>query len=103
MAVQTHKSREAWLASVLFGLTASSCVLGLPTPSAGPKLERPEPRSETATPRPKDCTGDCRWSPGYWHWDGGGHVWINGHWERSRDLVAESTRSRVRAGASPSK
>jgi hypothetical protein len=84
MAVETEKSRKTWLASALLGLAASSCVLGLETPRAGPKLDRPEDRSETPAPRPKDCAADCHWSPGYWHWDGGGYVWVDGHWERGR-------------------
>lgn len=24
------------------------------------------------------------WAPGYWHWEGGRHVWIAGHWIHER-------------------
>jgi hypothetical protein len=24
------------------------------------------------------------WAPGYWRWDGGRHVWVDGHWMRER-------------------
>jgi len=92
MAADQELSRKICLASALLALMASSCVLGLDSPAAGPKLERPEARSETPPPRPKDCEADCRWSPGYWHWDGGGYVWVEGRWERGPGIVPEPTR-----------
>ncbi|MFZ5889877.1 MAG: YXWGXW repeat-containing protein [Myxococcota bacterium] len=71
-------------------LLLDGCVLGLrPDPSAQPS-ERPAPREETPGPKPRDCQPACRWVPGYWHWDGGGYVWIAGRWERARQPVANS-------------
>lgn len=84
MRTRAQLQLGAWKVSLLFGFGASGCVLGLETPAAGPKLERPEQRAETPPPRPKNCGADCRWSPGYWHWDGGGYVWVEGRWERQR-------------------
>lgn len=76
--------------TALLVFAASGCVLGLESPAAGPKLERPEARAETPGPKPAGCAADCRWSPGYWHWDGGGYVWAPGQWERGGETVAES-------------
>jgi hypothetical protein len=63
-------------------LATPGCVLGLETPASGPKQDRPPERAETPPPKPKACGNGCRWSPGYWHWDGGGYVWVEGHWEQ---------------------
>ncbi|TCS36830.1 YXWGXW repeat-containing protein [Paucimonas lemoignei] len=40
----------------------------------------PPPRYEVVPP-PR--TGYV-WAPGYWDWNGRKHVWVGGHWERSR-------------------
>ncbi|HWA77190.1 MAG TPA: YXWGXW repeat-containing protein [Polyangiaceae bacterium] len=81
----------AWQLGLTLALSTSGCVLGLETPAAGPKHERPEARLETPPPKPKDCESDCRWSPGYWHWDGGGYVWVDGHWEQGGPAAAAIT------------
>jgi hypothetical protein len=82
MVLQACPNFAAWMTSALLGFGASGCVLGVETPAAGPKLERPDAPFETPAPRPKDCAANCRWSPGYWHWDGGAYVWVAGYWER---------------------
>lgn len=78
---------EARLTSLLFGLATSGCVLGLETPAVGAKSDRPPAREEVPPPKPKSCGADCRWSPGYWHWDGGGYVWVEGRWESGGSLA----------------
>lgn len=74
-----------WVAALL----ATGCVLGLRGEPAAPP-DRPAPRKETVAPKPANCAADCRYLPGYWHWDGGGYVWIPGRWERDRQPVANS-------------
>jgi len=73
--------RLAWLGLLVI---ATGCVLGAETPVAGPPGERPPPREETPGQKPKGCGANCEWSPGYWHWQGGGYAWISGHWEERR-------------------
>lgn len=82
MARTRARNPKVWLVCAALAFGASSCVLGLETPAAGPKLARPEDVHEEPSPRPKDCDDACRWSPGYWHWEGGGYVWVEGRWER---------------------
>ncbi len=82
---------SAALLLVLLLLVAPACVVGVATPASGPATEPPLPREETPPPAPRDCSPECRWSPGYWHWDGIGNVWVAGHWERRRSLVETAT------------
>jgi hypothetical protein len=41
----------------------------------------PAPRFESV-PAPRR---GYAWAPGYWNWQGNGHVWISGRWEPARD------------------
>ncbi|MGC4093567.1 MAG: YXWGXW repeat-containing protein [Polyangiaceae bacterium] len=71
---------------------SSGCVVGLRSePSAFPS-EPPPAREETPGPKPPQCGPSCRFLPGYWHWDGGGYVWVAGHWEQTGGPVADSGR-----------
>lgn len=78
-----------WVATLL---TASGCVLGIRADPTGSPAERPPARDEAPGPKPKDCGDDCRFVPGYWHWDGGNYEWISGRWEHGRQPVANSQR-----------
>jgi len=70
-------------------LVSSACVLGY-SPA---RTDAPDaPLSESIPPRPAECGPGCRWSAGYWHWDGGGYVWVPGRWEgrTPNQLVSDS-------------
>lgn len=57
------------------------CVVGAERPVIGPASDPPPGREEPRPSRPPHCD-ECRWSPGYWHWDGANYEWVTGHWER---------------------
>lgn len=71
------------------------CVLGVEPPGTPLRGESPA-REEAPGAQPVECQkpgANCRWSPGYVHWDGGREVWVEGHWERANeahDLVSNS-------------
>jgi hypothetical protein len=79
---------RALAVAVALGLFTAGCVVGVDTPASGPPPSRPDARDETPPPRPSSCAPECRWSPGYWHWDGTNQVWVAGHWERSSSTRA---------------
>lgn len=65
-------SRIATVACACAALAA--CGPDATPPAASPPAPLPEFVQEQPAP-------GMLWTPGCWHWDGEGYVWLPGHWE----------------------
>ena len=73
------------LMAVALPAVAATVLLGSATPAfSGVGIDimiaPPAPRVVVAPP----LRAGFVWAPGYWRWDGGRHVWVDGHWMRER-------------------
>jgi WXXGXW repeat (2 copies) len=74
-----------WKRKLLLGALATASIGVLPLPAAAAvslfvDIAPPAPRYE-AVPAPR---AGYVWTPGFWDYRSGHHVWAKGHWERER-------------------
>jgi D-alanyl-D-alanine dipeptidase len=78
-------SLKRLMAAALPAVAATALLLSAASPaSAGVGIDitiaPPAPRVVVAPPPRAGYV----WAPGYWRWDGGRHVWVDGRWMRER-------------------
>jgi hypothetical protein len=80
-----QSSLKRLMAAALPAVVATALFLSAASPaSAGVGVDitiaPPAPRVVVAPPPRAGYV----WAPGYWRWDGGRHVWVDGRWMRAR-------------------
>jgi hypothetical protein len=72
-----------WKRKLVMGALAAASIAWMPLPASAQVYVEVAPPALRHEMMPRHREGHV-WSPGYWDWRNGRHVWVRGHWVRER-------------------